>query len=71
MQHVATLILIGLLNYAGRQWLAPSKMVTVLLVLATAALANAIAQPFAPGIDGFAYSAIAALAIVLLATKES
>lgn len=70
MQHVATLILIGLLNYAARSWLETGKTTVALLIFATTALANALAQAFVPGLDGFAYAVIASIALVLLVTKE-
>lgn len=62
------LLIITLIMVVWSRWLAHCGTCTVCMIFAVTALANVIAQNYAPGLLGLAYSLLGAT-IIVLSTK--
>ena len=65
MQVIAILVIVAIELVVVRRWLEHNKTVLACMILSLTPLLNVIAQGYAPGSEGFIYSVIAAVVLVL------
>lgn len=65
MQAVIILVIVAIEIHVVRQWLEQNKTVMACMILSLTPLLNVLAQAYAPGTEGFIYSVIVAIVLVL------
>lgn len=65
MQVIIILLIVSLKVFVVHRWLEQNKTVLACMILALTPLLNVVAQAYAPGTEGFIYSVIGAVVLVL------